>query len=283
MPTRNRASHPAVEPLDARRLCSATLDHGVLTIEGTRRADAIVVNLDTPTTLRVTVNGHDDTFARAAVSRINIFTGLGDDLVGLFKRDPDLALDAMVSGGAGNDNLASGGGNDTLLGDEGDDTLRGGAGRDRLRGGGGKDRLFGDGGRDLLYGEGSNDYLHGGYDTDALVGGRGSDVFYRPALGFGIGIGPGLQRDEEFVDVDAGDRTIDEPVNVPLMPIGNYYVIKPTTPTLPTIPHSTYPGGSSCLCINLTNPVTSTPSTLDVTEGVLHLDPPPIVTPTFAR
>jgi hypothetical protein len=261
------------------------LDHGVLTIEGTRRADAIVVNLDSPTSLRVTVNGRDDTFARSAVSRINIFTGLGDDLVGLFKRDPNLALDVMVSGGAGNDNLASGGGNDTLLGDAGDDTLRGGAGRDRLHGGGGKDRLFGDGGRDLLYGEGSNDYLHGGYDADALVGGRGSDVFYRPAPGFGIGIGsgPGLQRDEEFVDVDAGDRTIDEPANILPITTGSYYVIKPTTPTLPTIPHSTYSGGSSCLCINLTNPVTSHPSTPDVTEDVLHVAPSPIVTPPFAR
>src|SRR3954465_12629992 len=98
MPTPNGAAHPAIEPLDARRLCSATLEHGVLTIEGTRRADAIVVNLDTPTTLRVTVNGRDDTFARAAVARINIFTGLGDDLVGLFKRDPNLPVNAMVSG-----------------------------------------------------------------------------------------------------------------------------------------------------------------------------------------
>lgn len=95
------------------------------------------------------------------------------------------APDAVIDGGAGNDDLRGGPGPDAIDGGPGDDVLRGGAGQvnDVVEGGEGKDELVGDlGGVDTLRGEGGDDVFRAlasfpdFFPGDAFDGGPGIDV-----------------------------------------------------------------------------------------------------------
>ena len=109
----------------------------------------------------------------------NVITGTAgnDELAGSRIADE-------ISGGLGNDSISGAGGNDLVDGGDGDDTIlagngddivHGGSGNDTLYGGTGNDRLFGDDGNDNLFGEQGNDYLDGGIGNDVLSGGPGID------------------------------------------------------------------------------------------------------------
>jgi hypothetical protein len=180
--TRAASTAPtAIESLESRRMLSAAVEHGVLVIEGTRRADVISVALDGARTLNVTVNGRQSSFDRRSIGRICIVAGCGDDQVSLNNGGRAMTAGALVLGGAGNDSLAGGAGDDTLRGEDGDDQLEGMGGNDLLQGGGGKDQLMGDDGDDRLSGDSGADQLWGGDGDDTLFGGRGDDTLHEDA------------------------------------------------------------------------------------------------------
>jgi Ca2+-binding RTX toxin-like protein len=103
------------------------------------------------------------------------------------------ALNDILWGNQGSDNMRGGGGRDLLIGghghdilhgDDGDDRLEGRNDNDKLFGGKGNDALFGGTGNDMLFGGNGNDYLCAGSGNDVLIGGAGRDTFvFRPELG----------------------------------------------------------------------------------------------------
>jgi Ca2+-binding RTX toxin-like protein len=98
------------------------------------------------------------------------------DNIGVFLHDgndsfsDNAGLDAVVSGGDGNDTLGGGAGNDQIEGDLGNDFMYGGDGNDSLTDGTAGGGLFGAGGTDQLYGENGNDRLDGGAIADSGAG-----------------------------------------------------------------------------------------------------------------
>jgi len=74
-----------------------------------------------------------------------------------------VAINMVITGGAGNDTLSGGAGNDTLNGGDGRDTLSGGAGDDTLNGNDGNDTFV----EGLTSGVG-NDTFNGGLGVDTL-------------------------------------------------------------------------------------------------------------------
>lgn len=146
------------ETLESRRLQSATLNSGVLTIQGTAGADTIDVRSGIFTPIVVTVNNTSQSFL--AVKSIVVNAGDGDDTVTIH---PSITKAATIDGGNGNDVLQAGGGNTTV---------RGGAGHDRLFGGKGVDKLEGGSGDDTLV-------TLGGGQSDRLTGNSGVDNFWR--------------------------------------------------------------------------------------------------------
>lgn len=181
-----RLSRPAVERLED-RLTPATTAYfafGVLTVVGDGAANDIVVAA-VDGNLRVTDGGAavairsfgSPTLARTAA--VVVLGQGGDDALTIDASMGNVA--AVLSGGAGNDELvAEHAGNSWLSGDAGNDTLTGGGGNDVLFGGAGNDALDGGGGADLVAGGLGDDTLDGGGADgarDVLVGGPGADTF----------------------------------------------------------------------------------------------------------
>ncbi|HEX6200023.1 MAG TPA: PKD domain-containing protein [Thermoanaerobaculia bacterium] len=113
------------------------------------------------------------TFPAAAVTSLRVAVCGGDDEVHVNR---DVAVPAVLEGGAGNDHLRAGSGATVLEGGEGDDVLHAGPAGDVLLGGDGADQLFGRGGDDLLDGGLGDDELHGNHGDDGLDGGPGLDL-----------------------------------------------------------------------------------------------------------
>ena len=191
-----------LESFEDRRLLSATLAGGELTITGTPNVDRVLVTtvrdrvhvVESTVTpgqngARPTVTTTRTSFARADVQSVEANLGAGGDRMVVadhrfFSRNRD-PIDATLNGEAGNDYLVSGAGDDTLNGGEGNDvliadggndTVNGQAGNDVLSGGGGNDTLNGDGGNDSLSGGGGDDTVNGDDGRDRLDGGRGTDI-----------------------------------------------------------------------------------------------------------
>lgn len=172
------ATPALVEGLEGRRLLSAALVNGVLTVNGTAGADRIEVERPSADRLRVEVNGARRTFAYAAVQRIDVNALAGNDEV----RVEDEGSDAVnkptrLSGGDGHDRIEGGAGPDAILGGAGNDRLEGNGGNDLIHGEAGNDRLDGGGGADQLSGGDGADDLKGGSGADRIVGGTGNDDF----------------------------------------------------------------------------------------------------------
>lgn len=146
-----------LDSLEPRRLLSAVIDHRTLVIEGTPRADTIVITSDSPKTLRVRIGGVESAFLKRSFGKIRITAGRGDDLVTVGSDANPVAIPCVVTG------------------DDGGDTILGGAGSDNLSGGAGADQITGAGGGDTVTGDNGNDDLHGGDGDDTLAGGRGDD------------------------------------------------------------------------------------------------------------
>lgn len=163
----------AMQRLEDRRLLSAAVVDGVLTVEGTHAADEIVVSLNTVdplvTKLDVKLNGTVSSFDLSAVTSMSISGGNGHDVITLDETAGAINVAATLLGGNGKDILTGGSGNDCLQGGNGKDVLNGGAGNDCLDGGNGKDVLSGGLGDDTLVGGRGKDKLDGGEGTNVLT------------------------------------------------------------------------------------------------------------------
>lgn len=172
----NRAHRLSIECLESRRVLSADLADGVLTIVGTKKSDVIEVSVPTSGDhvgqLQVDVNGILSHFNPAEVSSLLIQGLSGNDQITVAS---DIVVAAWISGGNGNDTINGGGGADTLLGENGKDVIHGGEGDDEIFGGNGNDQLFGDGGNDYLDGGNGKDDCNGGLGDDRVKGGSGKD------------------------------------------------------------------------------------------------------------
>jgi Ca2+-binding RTX toxin-like protein len=181
-----------LESLEGRRLLTASLVGGVLTVTGTPGNDQIKLSRGktgkfTITHKVVTVSGDtttiktlpSQTFSVAAVTSVLIQTDDGNDRVTLTggKANP-YATPTTVDGGAGDDQFTGGTGDDLLIGGDGHDRLSGGLGNDTCRGDAGNDRLSGNDGDDQLFGDAGQDQLTGGNGADLLNGGANDDRFY---------------------------------------------------------------------------------------------------------
>jgi Ca2+-binding RTX toxin-like protein len=181
-----------IESLEPRRLLTATLGDGLLSILGTNANDQINVSRSKTGKLTVTektilVAGNQtiitrlgsESFDLSAVGWVVIRTGPGNDSVTLTggKATP-YALSTVIEGGAGDDSLTGGAGADRLVGGDGNDRLSGGAGNDTILGEAGNDRLYGNDGNDQLFGAAGQDSLTGGNGADLFDGGLNNDYLY---------------------------------------------------------------------------------------------------------
>ena len=190
----------AGESLESRAMLSAAYDvgTGVLTLQGTERADVISVSKgrDAGSVVVRGVDGVKKDAVFTQVSAVVIETFGGNDKVSIGRgiRAPNGALMSFtidvgngndsirggdgndsIRGRAGDDRIDGGNGNDSCSGEGGNDDLSGGAGVDILAGGLGNDKMSGDDGNDLVSGDDGDDSIQGGKGRDTLSGGNGRD------------------------------------------------------------------------------------------------------------
>jgi Ca2+-binding RTX toxin-like protein len=158
----------------------ATLQNGLLTVDGTNADDKITLRLQAAT---VQVDFGDDgtpdfSFSSADVNAIDVNAGNGDDTVRVDETNGAFTIPTTIDGGNGNDNLAGGSGDDTLVGGNGDDILNGGVGTDTLQGGNGNDTIDGNRGNDPEFGGNGDDTFiwNPGEGSDTIEGQNGNDT-----------------------------------------------------------------------------------------------------------
>ena len=179
---------------------------GVVTVDGSNAADAVRVEVKSPTQIEVVFNGVGrQSFDKSDVTEVVFMGRSGDDW---FRNSTSVPSKAY-----GHD------GEDILIGGFGDDVLRGGNGKDRLLGKGGDDRVFGDGQDDILEGNSGDDVLRGGTGNDRTNGGSGNDNLYGD-LGDDLilgGIGDDYARggdgDDQIYGFDGTDRVFGDSGN----------------------------------------------------------------------
>src|SRR4051812_18515866 len=168
-----------MEELESRRLRSASIEAGVLVVDGTEQPDKITLRLnhDDPSKIDVSINGDVTQFALADFLRnVRIEGHNGKDHLMVSETEGDITLTVIMSGGSGRDVLRSASGGDALNGGNGKDLVYGGAGSDVLTGGNGDDELHGQADNDILEGGRGIDRLDGEDGEDDLDGGKGKDV-----------------------------------------------------------------------------------------------------------
>lgn len=149
------------------QITTATLDGGNLIVTGTGAGEVIdILSAGTAGVDVYVAVQHLGTFA--PTGRIIVNGGGGNDAITV---STDVALNADLFGGAGNDTLVAGGGMDFLSGGEGSDHLTSRNANDILLGNAGDDVLLGGNGRDLLIGGDGADQLAGNNGDDILVAG----------------------------------------------------------------------------------------------------------------
>jgi Ca2+-binding RTX toxin-like protein len=164
-------------------MLSATYDDGtgVLTLQGTERADVISVSKGREAGSVVVrgVDGVKKDTVFTQVSGVVIETFGGNDKVSIGRgiRAPNGALMSFtIDVGNGNDSVDAGDGNDSIRGGDGNDSIRGRSGDDRIDGGNGNDSCSGEGGDDDLSGGAGVDSLAGGIGNDKMSGDDGNDL-----------------------------------------------------------------------------------------------------------
>lgn len=148
---RRAATHSAgpMEQLEVRQLLAAnltaTLANGVLKIEGTDKADRIIVHESNGfagsfvsiDNVKISVSGKSvGSVDSAKVDKIEVRALGGDDVVSLSHSSYDaVSIPSTIWGGIGNDSIYGGAGPDTIWGNAGWDKLYGNDGDDFLGGG----------------------------------------------------------------------------------------------------------------------------------------------------
>jgi Ca2+-binding RTX toxin-like protein len=105
---------------------------------------------------------------------LSIYADDGDDRVNV---GGEIAADAYLYGGEGDDALHSAGGRDYLSGGTDDDTLQAGGGSDDVSGSAGNDAIDGGDGNDFLDDGAGDDVIDAGDGNDEFYGDFGDDVF----------------------------------------------------------------------------------------------------------
>lgn len=156
----------SIEPLETRRLLSASIANKSLNIPGTSAADTLTLTVSGKN-ISVKLNSTAaQTFAFTKFQAINIATLGGNDTINLPSNLPTTIFFMTVDGGDGNDVV-----NGSNLGD----SVIGGNGNDTLNGNGGDDSLFGQAGNDSLSGgAGNKDRIYPGLGNDSCSGGIGN-------------------------------------------------------------------------------------------------------------
>jgi Ca2+-binding RTX toxin-like protein len=143
------------------------LKDGVLSIEGSKRSDRIVLRLQAgdPGTLQFDVGDDgsaDFDFARQDVARIELDAADGDDLVRIDEANGVFSdIPMTIGGGAGADSLLGGSAAELLLGGDGNDSIDGNRGNDVAFMGAGDDTFVWDpgDGSDVVEGQDGADTM----------------------------------------------------------------------------------------------------------------------------
>ncbi len=145
----------------------AKLDHGVLTVRGTKASDKIALRMQAgePGILQIDVGDDgsaDFSIERSNVAKIVVSARAGNDAVRIDESD-----------GVFTDTIPT-----TIDGGSGSDTIAGGKGIETLLGGGGNDSIDGNGGNDLaLLGAGNDTFVWDpGDGSDTVEGQTGADT-----------------------------------------------------------------------------------------------------------
>jgi Ca2+-binding RTX toxin-like protein len=154
-------------PPRAAKFKAPKLNHGVLTIKGTKASDKIALRLQAGQAGILQIDVGDDgsadfNFERGEIAKINVEAKAGNDLVRIDE-----------SNGLFTDTIPT-----TIDGGEGNDTIAGGKGIERLVGGAGNDSIDGNGGNDLaLLGAGNDTFVWDpGDGSDTVEGQAGVDT-----------------------------------------------------------------------------------------------------------
>lgn len=160
-----------------------TDDQLVLTTKGTGD-DKVNVSQNSDGTLDVDVNGEKFNVKLASGQQFGIRVGEGNDVVTVA---PNIRVNFVIEGGAGDDTLTAGAGNDHIDGGLGNDVIDGGAGKDDLFGNSGNDVIDGGSGENIIYGgdgddsltatgDGQTNYFEGGNGNDSIDASRGKNI-----------------------------------------------------------------------------------------------------------
>jgi Ca2+-binding RTX toxin-like protein len=175
----------APQSLKSVQFTSASLEDGVLTVQGTNVSDRIALRLQVgkPGILQVDV-GDDGSaefsFERREIAAIAVDAGNGADSVRIDESNGVFGdtIPTTIDGENGNDTLVGGAGAGTLNGGNGDDTVAGGSGAEKLVGGNGNDSIDGNRGNDVAFmGNGNDTFIWDpGDGSDTVEGQNGEDT-----------------------------------------------------------------------------------------------------------
>ncbi|HQY89292.1 MAG TPA: calcium-binding protein, partial [Tepidisphaeraceae bacterium] len=158
-----------IAALEVRRLLAGTIEDRVLIYEATNADETIVVS-GSGAQVTVTVNGNQESFPSADISRIHINARGGDDLITY-----NLGRTCTLAGGSGNDTITTTGADTTMFGGAGDDSLTGGTGFNHYF----PDRDSKNGptqaGDDTMIGTASNEIYYSDAGSDVIEAGGGPD------------------------------------------------------------------------------------------------------------
>jgi Ca2+-binding RTX toxin-like protein len=178
--TAGKASHS-----QKKQIKQPTLENGLLTVEGTNKADRIALRLQAGQPGILQVDFGDDgsaefSFERGQIAQIVVDAGNGGDAVRIDESNGIFSdtIPTTIEGGNGNDRLVGGAGAGTLDGGNGDDTLFGGNGNEKLLGGNGNDSIDGNKGNDTAFlGKGDDTFIWDpGDGSDTIEGEKGNDT-----------------------------------------------------------------------------------------------------------
>ena len=156
---------------------------GTVTVAGDSQANIGSFTQVNLTTVQANLTGFESrSFTSALVNKVVFIGFAGDD-----RFTNATAIEGLLLGNNGNDELNGGSGFDQINGGQGNDVIRGNAGNDKLiaspgndniRGGDGDDLIFGTSGTNMLHGEAGDDTIYGGSEVDTIFGNDGIDSIF---------------------------------------------------------------------------------------------------------